>query len=266
MDDSLTFGDYLANPYGRGVGVAPTALIKDTVANALINDYPSEITFQTFKADDRQLIFLCRIPSRTKKAVNYDVVIQLDLSVVEDNVKISIARCPFRCFSNSPSFYYTYANVFQSHDLFCDWLKRKYERKIMRKKPIVRNPSQIVGYERTVYTCMYVILEKTRHKAATDLYNQAVKASYREMAKLIQSQDEVEDAYERAPYTEKVQKQKEETKVKREQHAQKMEAVRRNPQSSPRTSTVSSSARTKKSSRTKKTGFIGKIKSLGKKR
>lgn len=259
----MTFGEYLANPYGRGVGVAPTSLIKDTVMNALANDYPERITYQTFKVDDRQLIFLCRLPSRTKKAIYYDVVIQLDLTAVEDNVKIGINRCPFKCFSNSPSFYYTYANVFEENDLFCAWLKRKYDRKIMRRKPVVRNPSQIVGYERTVYTCMQVLLDETRHHAATELYNRARKTTFREIAKLIQTQDDVEDAYDRAPYTEKVQRQRDEAKQKRLQHEEKMEQIRQNPQSAARTRTTPVSSKTKRTSTTKKSGFISKIKKIG---
>ena len=259
----MIYCDYLANPYGRGAGVAPTAMIKDVVERSLEEDYPDRINVTPVKTEDRQLIFMCQLPSRTKKGIYYDVVIQLDLTAVDDNVRIGINRVPFKVFSNSPSFYYTYAKVFEDKSLFCDWLKRKYERKILRKAPVTRNPSFIVGYERTVYTCMYYILQKYRHSSAIEIFQKAPLTTYRLLAKNVQSQDEIEDAYERAPYVAKIQKKKDEAARKREEHKEKMEKIRKDPASSPHTKTTPTTAKSKSTAKSKKSSFISKIKKIG---
>lgn len=258
----MTFGEYLTNPYGRGVGVAPTSMIRDNVSRALSTEYPSPMTHEIYKTKDRQLIFHCHLPSRTKQNIFYDVIIQLDLSAVDDNTRIGINSCPFRCFSNSPSFYYTYAKVFEEKDLFCTWLKRKYDRKVMRKAPVTRNPSQIVGYERTVYTCMYVLLGQYRMKAAVDLYAKASQTSLKQLASIVHTQEEIELAYERAPLTKRLQKEKEEKQQKKKEHAENMSRIYRNPASSPRTRAVPTTSRTSRTAKTKTTAKSNRTKRI----
>lgn len=258
----LTFGEYLTNPYGRGVGVAPTSMIRDSVTRALANEYPSPMTHEVYQMKDRQLIFHCHLPSRTKENVRYDVIIQLDLSNVDDHTRIGINSCPFQCFSNAPSFYYTYAKVFEERGLFCSWLKKKYERKIMRRAPVTRNPSQIVGYERTVYTCMYVLLSQYRTKAAIDILNKAPLATIKQLTALVKSQEEIELEYDRAPLIKRLQKEKEEKALKKKEHAETMSRMRRDPASSPRTKAVAKSAKSKRVQSTKRVSKSSKSKKI----
>lgn len=209
----MLYGEYLANPYGKGASVSPSSVIKQNAMTEL--RAIGKIPFSVFALRSNQLVFVCRLPSRKKK-MGYDVVIQVDLTESE-NSRQSIARFPFRVFSNSPSFYYTYAKAFQENDMFCDWLRRKYERKVMSKQSNSRNPQRIIGYERSIYLCMTYLNEHFRSTPAWNIYNQAEKASYQWIVDRISSQDDVEYAYEVAQDTPEEMQRKEEIAARKKE-------------------------------------------------
>lgn len=262
----MTLGEYLANPYGRGSNVAPTTMIRDTVERELREDYPSPIVSSMFRTDNT-LIFHCKLPSRTKMNIYYDVVVELDCTGIDEKSRLSISRLPFRVFSNSPSFYYTYAKVFEERNLFCTWLKKKYERVIMRKDPKVRNPSNIVGYERTIYTCMYFLHHKYRNQTAANLLSTARRASYKDIAGNVQTQDTVEYRYDNAADTPAVRKKKDEAEAKRREREaarkEKLKAQGKDPNASPSSPKSTQTKSVAKTTKTKKSGFISKIKKIG---
>lgn len=263
----MTLGEYLSNPYGKGAAVSPTSLIRDSVERELRSAYPEPIQYMVNATKDRRLLIHVKLPSRTKKGVYYDIVIELDGADVPENSKASIAGMPFRVFSNSPSFYYTYAKVFEEKGLFCSWLKGKYERKIMRKDPEQRNPSKIVGYERTVYTSMWYVFQKLRSTHASDLLNSSIKVTQKEIASKVQTQDQVEYAYEHAADTEAVRKKKEAiaaAKAAREEaKREKLAKSDKTPNAVPATPKTTATPKTATTSKTKKTNFLSKIKKLG---
>lgn len=259
----MTLGEYLSNPYGRGVGSFPVNMIRDTVEQQLKNDYPSPITYKTYAVKDNHLVIHCKLPSRSKKNIQYDIVIDLDISGAENQPRMSIGRYPFTVFSNSPSFYYTYAKVFREKGMLCDWLRRKYERKILRKSPEVRNPAQIVGYERSIYTCIYHVFQKERNRSALQIYQQSIEKKYREIAAMISSQDDIEAAYDRAPDSDAVRRKKEEAAARKraleEERRQKKAATPKYPSKS-QTKRVPTTQTSKKTGTTQKTKSSPKVK------
>lgn len=262
---TMTLGEYLSNPYGKGVGSFPVGMIRDTVEMQLKNDYPSPITYKTYAVNDDHLVIHCKLPSRTKKGVNYDIVIDLDISKAHEQPRYSIGRFPFTVFSNSPSFFYTYAKVFREHGVLCEWLRRKYERKILRKNPDVRNPAKIVGYERSIYTCIYHVFQKERNRSALQIWQQSPKKKYREIAAMVSSQDDIESSYDRAPDTDAVRRKKEEAAAKRREREDAKKKASTIYQShvknaSKRTPTVKTTKMTSKSSRTKSTAKVKRSK------
>lgn len=264
---TMTLGEYLANPYGRGSNVAPTTMIRDTVERELREAYPSPIQYTIYATKESHLVIHCKLPSRTKKGIFYDIVIELDCANLGDKSKVSILHLPFQVFSNSPSFYYTYAKVFEERGLFCTWLKRKYERKIMRKDPNVRNPARIVGYERTIYTCMWYLSQKHRGEAASTILSNARFATYKEIASSIQSQDDVETAYAKAPDSDAVRAKKEkaeaERKAREEARKEKLKAQGKDPNAVKPSTKTTPVQKTAKSQKTKRSSLISKIKKIG---
>lgn len=255
----MTLGEYLSNPYGKGVGSFPISMIRDTVETQLKHDYPQPITYKTYAVNDEHLVIHCKLPSRTKKNIQYDIVIDLDIRGAASQPRYSIGRYPFTIFSNSPSFYYTYAKVFREHDMLCEWLRGKYERKLLRKSPDVRNPAKIVGYERSIYTCIYHVFQKERNRSALQIWQQSVQKKYREIAAMVTKQEDIEEAYDRAPDTDVVRHKKEEAAAKRrEQESRKRQNASFHPKGA--SSTSPTVKHTKTSQKTPKSRTTGKVK------
>lgn len=257
---ALNYGDYMANPYGKGSGVMPVNVIRSNVANETATTYPAPIRFKAYRAPRQHLVLHCKLPSRTKQGVFYDIVMDLDLSPDFETRK-SVVKYDCTVFSNSPSFYYTYAKVFQEKGALCPWLRKKYERQIMKKNPEKRNPANIIGYERTLYTAMWVTMQQTRGRTARDLYDNAPETSYRELAKLVQSQDEIETAYEKAPYTAREQARRndiEQRKLLRQNLGPKK------PEKPKLTATTTASSKTPTVAKTKKTSIFGRVRRTSK--
>ena len=266
----VTVGDYLVNPYGRGVSTFSLSSLRTEVQRSLNQDYPSPIQYKIYGSKKNDIIIHCKLPSRTKKNIFYDVVFQINISMANDKTRQTIARYPFKCFSNSPSFYYTFAQAFKDHDMICDWLWKKYERKVRRKDSKVRNPAHIVGYERTVYTCLYYMAHILHNKSVLDIYNNAISKSFTDIAKEVQDQDKIEEAYDRAPFTESYIRKKreaEELKRKKEEETRKQKIASRlsiptRTPHTPKTASTkyaASTSITKKNPKTKTTSKTKKI-------
>lgn len=252
---ALNFGDYLANPYGKGTGVVPSNVIRSNVENETATMYPAPIRFKAYRVPHQHLVLHCRLPSRTKKDIFYDIVMDFDLAPGFETRR-SIAKYDCTVFSNSPSFYYTYAKVFQEKGVLCPWLRKKYERRIMKKSPEKRNPSNIIGYERTLYTGMWVTMQQTRGRTARDLYDNAQEMSYKELAKLVQSQDEIETAYEKAPYTAREQARRNEIEQRK---LLRQNLGPKKPPKSKASAAFPSTQKTKTTAKTKKTSVFSRV-------
>lgn len=263
----VTVGSYLSNPYGRGVAAFSSSHAREQVQGELQKDYPAPITYEIYGSKKTDIIIHCHMPSRTKKDISYDVVFQINISMANDDTKQGIGHYPFKCFSNSPSFYYTFAKAFRAQDMICDWLWRKYDRKVRRRDSEVRNPSRIVGYERTIYTCLWFIYQQLRGQNVRDIYKNAIAKSFHDIAKLVKSQDELEDAYAKAPYSDAYMRRKQEEAAKRQARelARKQEREAKAAQKAAHNSSSTKTAKTSTTSKISKTSSRTKTSSKTKK-
>ena len=257
-----TLGEYLNNPFGKGEMGVPISMVRSSITQE-INQYYPRIDFELFATRDKQLIIHCHLPSKTKKNFTYDVIIQLDLTEAESS-RLTIARFPMRVFSNSPSFYYTYAQGFKDQDMFCTWLQRKYDRKVMRTPSKSRNPNRQTGYERTIYTCAYYVAHQLRSRPAIDIYNEAPVISYKDLVNRVASQDDLEYARDLAEDSDEVLRKKEEIAARKAEREKKKVVKVTTPKEpvanassttmkSGRTQTTHKTSRSQKSGKTKKT-------------
>lgn len=115
---------------------------KETVLKyqTVYKNFSRQFSVTTLK-DKSSFYFLVKVPSSSfkKNALAYDVIIEvINAKGSGDN----IFDKPIRVFSNSPSFVFTYAYVFNKHGLLIPWLKNKYSKKILDNVPVSRNPKQ----------------------------------------------------------------------------------------------------------------------------
>ena len=154
-----TLEEYLDNPMGKGsTAIANRNLIKtdlNTRYEKLINTHKS---FKHYHYHDKHNFYIhIIIPSESKRNNTYDVVIQFAPTEKEVIKDINLKRYTIKVFSNCPSFTYTYAYVYNNYDLMIDFLKDKYNDMILSDNPIIKNPGEVINFEKSVYfACKYI--------------------------------------------------------------------------------------------------------------
>lgn len=150
--------EYLDNPMGKGsTAILNRQLIKDDLNNRYKKLLDKKKFIYTIYQDGHDYFFHFLIPSESERDNTYDVVIQFTMG--EDNFMsdVNLNRYYLKFFSNCPSFVYTFTYVYNDYDLLIDFLKTKYTDKVLEDNPVVRNPGEIISYEKSVYfACKYL--------------------------------------------------------------------------------------------------------------
>lgn len=174
----MTISDYLKHPYGKGSAFSSSTKQKDELDNEFVK-INEKILSKIYRYRDF-IIYHVIIPSTKKETVNYDVVIEVETKGLHDGAA-NLEDLEFKVFSNCPSFIFTYANVFRSNGLLCDWLLPKYNKEVRTKAPNQRNQYGIVGLERSLYLAL-------KHLHATGKTKQGV---YQTSGKKISGRTEI---------------------------------------------------------------------------
>lgn len=184
----MTIAEYLENPYGKGSAFGYN---KQLVLN-LDKEFETlkeKISYKIYRFRDN-VIYHVVIPSTKKEEVTYDVIIEVQTSRLHEGAGV-LDNLDFKCFSNCPSFIFTYANVFRRYRMLCEWLVEKYSEEVRKNAPSVRNRFNVIGVERSLYLAMKFIHFKGLTRITTYL-NTGVKLSNRnEVIKNVRTQEEI---------------------------------------------------------------------------
>lgn len=123
----------------------------------LENDFSSmrnTIRLMYVDKGDEKNTFFYKAPSHTIPRLMYDVVFEFHGHKLE---KIT-ADTDFKVYCNSPSFYFRFANIFKSHGSLL--YTEKYPA-LVRDEAKVRNPSQVTGFDKYVYSCLRMSMMDT---------------------------------------------------------------------------------------------------------
>lgn len=158
----MTIEDYLNNPAGVGAAVIPNKeLIRGDLTKRFEDLYSKKqgsFNGNVYKDGSNYFIHVV-IPSESNEKENtYDVVIKFVAkastgALVSTNVK----GYNIQIFSNSPSFTYTYAYVFDKEKLLVSELKNKFTDSTF-EPPTTRNPYNMISYEKTTFMAIMYIL------------------------------------------------------------------------------------------------------------
>lgn len=116
----------------------------------LENDFASlrhSIRLMYIDSKDSTCTFFYKAPSSTIPRLMYDVVIEFHGSKLE---RVN-SDTEFKVYCNSPSFYFRYANTFKSYNSLL--YPGKYPT-LVNDEAKVRNPSQVTGFDKYVYSCL----------------------------------------------------------------------------------------------------------------
>lgn len=164
----FTVQSFLSNPTGDAgtQAIARKATLdayETKLAKLLKENKVDKLKTQYYDAGGSLFIHI-EIPSETFKGLFYDVVVEFEDF---DSTKTSLAANRIRFFSNSPSFAFSYAHVFQVYNIFIESLSNKYSDKIFTEIPKVRNPDFSTFYEKTItFALLYI-----RNKSLTAIGN-----------------------------------------------------------------------------------------------
>ena len=169
----MTLQELIMNPTGkRSAYVASRSMIKESLThkyNALIMIH-KKFDYKIYKQNDIYY-FHYKIPSETYKQVLYDVIVEFYPDPDEPNCTEdkTTNRYLLKVFSNSPSFMFTYTYVVNENNLLADGTKKFCSKEALKSRPVVRNPVESYGYEKSVYfACLDIINKRLYEKKTID--------------------------------------------------------------------------------------------------
>lgn len=185
----MTIKEYLDNPFGKGSTFINKRVIYDNLMDRykkLVNKHKRFTSF-IYKEDSGYYCHI-KIPSESIDEMTYDVVVFIRDSNYIENAK-------FQVFSNCPSFVYTYAYVFNKRKLLIESLRGFYSNEVISQDPEIRNPSRILGYEKSIFYAFNYLIEKFHRTDVLDKFSK--KFDFKTMKSKIRDDDLILMQYRR---------------------------------------------------------------------
>lgn len=161
---NITFSQYIRNPMNSAVF---TAAMRETMHREYIRKYDAilvrehgKIDYKFFKDKQNRLYGYFKIPSETIEKFYYDVVVEFTGNEDVKEAGTNLFEYNVRFFSNDPAFTFTYAYVFNRNDLLIKALRSKMSQKAIKKAAVEKNPSNQVGYVKTLYFVYLTMLNR----------------------------------------------------------------------------------------------------------
>lgn len=210
--------EYIDNPMGTGSAALGSR-------HVLINDYSKRLAKLSEQKDLTPIIyhdkgkddyyFHFKIPSESKGRGNtYDVVIKLS-APNKGNKDSMLTNYTLQFFSNSPSFIYTFAYMYNKNDMLISFLaKEKYDKVVLSKAPNIRNPQQAMTYEKTTIFALLYMIKDRKYLNKLVVNSASKKFSEKEVLSKIRNDEQV-----------KIQIKREQNRVKREAEKVKRQGI-----------------------------------------
>lgn len=217
----MNIREYVDNPMGKGDSSIPNRkeLIDslEVKYQRLIREKGNKIEMKAYRARNKtdDVYFHLIIPSESGRGNSYDVVFKFSDTKREHYNELSISKYDVSVFSNSPSFAYTFAYVYEKNGLFISQFKQKLGKEFFRNAPEVRNRFGIINYEKYVYFGARFILDSKRlNRAFLDMIARPYSADL--LLKNVRKLDVIMAEYRKA-----------ETKLKKKKNSANQESSQR---------------------------------------
>lgn len=189
-----TLQEYLDNPMGKGSNaITNRKLIQQDLNNRyeiLLTRY-KDFDYKIYRNGHEYYIHFL-IPSESERENTYDVIIHFTME--DENFKndATIKNYFIKVFSNCPSFTYTYAWVYNDYGMMIPFLRDKYDEIVLKDNPIIRNPGEVINYEKSIYfACYYIFKHKFFMLNKVWLNSKASKLNIPELRKIIRNTDKI---------------------------------------------------------------------------
>jgi len=171
----ISIREMLDNPTGKGSSFfAKRKTIKQALSIEfikLLREHRKEFYAIPYLFPSGDILFHVKVPSEffKKNKISYDV-----LFLIKNNKqqRLALRDCIF--FSNSPSFLFTYAYVFNKKGILIDFLKSILPNECLTTPPLEKNPVESLGYEKSITMAAHYLISGF---CLTDSYIQKFKKS-----------------------------------------------------------------------------------------
>ena len=162
----MTFDQYIQNPMGTANAVMSNRemyrkMYMEKLDKIMVREN-GKTKYKLYRGHHKYYAHI-KVPSETLENFYYDVIIEFskpdDMSASNNLRKYNV-----RFFSNDPSFVYTFAHAFIENDLFIKDLTDKMSKEAVKKKAVIKNPQNQVGYVKTLYFAYLIMIRN-------DLFN-----------------------------------------------------------------------------------------------
>jgi cell fate (sporulation/competence/biofilm development) regulator YmcA (YheA/YmcA/DUF963 family) len=156
----------------------------------LLSAHGNAFKYNVFKVAD-SVIIRVKVPSESVEGVFYDVAIEfMDVSPKDS----SLLTKNIRIFSNNSAFAFTYAYVFEKQGMLIPYFRTKLPEMCLTVEPKVRNPREIMNYEKSVVFAVLFIREH-RLFLAENFFKQMVNMTKFSIKDQVKSFQQVEQEY-----------------------------------------------------------------------
>lgn len=151
-NDFMTLTKYTTNPTGKGTAyVANRSAIKNGLNMTyikLLREHRKEFYAIPYIYGNGDILYYVKVPSEEYKInkISYDV-----LFLLKYDKNLKRANRHMFLYSNSPAFIFTYCYVYNKNGLLIDTFKSKLPIDALTKKPVVRNPIESFGFDKSTY-------------------------------------------------------------------------------------------------------------------
>ena len=178
----MTFTQYINNPMGTANAVMSNRtmyanLYKEKFNKVMVREN-GKISYKTYRGKSKFYIHL-KIPSETIKSFYYDIVLEFTPPKDKKITPSSLKDYNVRFYSNDPAFVFTFAHAFIHHGLFINDLKDKMSNEAIKEKAKIKNPSNQIGYVKTLYFAYLYMSERNLFNKLkyVEKYNESVMKS-----------------------------------------------------------------------------------------
>ena len=190
----MTLNQYIKNPMNSSVF---TAAMRETMHSdynrrfgALMLREHGRIATRIFRDEKNNKYYAYfKIPSETIEKFYYDVVIEFYTDEDVKSLGTNLFDYNVRFFSNDPAFNYTYAYSFNVNDLIIANLKSKMSKKAIKTEAKEKNPSNQIGYVKTIYFA-YLYMQSKGINSINTANAMSEKMSIQALRNLIEDTDQ----------------------------------------------------------------------------
>lgn len=230
--EKITLRQYIDNPSGKGSAyLANRGAIKQGLNLTfikLLRESRKAFSATPYIYDNGDLLYHVKVPSEFYKTngITYDVLFLLEHSSARR------AQRNITLFSNCPSFVYTYCYVYNKKGLLIDDFKEKLPDIALNTAPVVRNPIESMGYEKSTYiAARYLVDGFCLNDTYVNRYaKRMTSANETKLEKAIADPETLVAIYQHAAYQQRKTHRKPldvNTKAKRDEMVQKHRAKSR---------------------------------------